>query len=109
MRGPLVFGLNPARHPQPGQLDLRNLALDPDSLEVAVTNEPMIRARGWSFGRDYAIQPPDLDLELTEYPDPGIEAVYFKVPDPKAVAFVDDELTTPGSWPTASATSPAFR
>jgi len=103
MRGPLVFGLNPARNTELGQVELRNLAIDPESLEgpahqeEAAPDEPVIRARGWRFGRDYAIQPPDLAFALTEYPDPGLEAVYFRVPDPKAPTFVDDELITPQS------------
>jgi len=103
MRGPLVFGLNPARNTELGQVEPRNLAIDPESLEglahqeEAAPDGPVIRARGWRFGRDSAIQPPDLAFELTEYPDPGLEAVYFRVPDPKAPAFVDDELITPQS------------
>jgi hypothetical protein len=38
---------------------------------------------------------PDLILELTEIPDAGGEATYFRVPNPQDARFVNDELLVP--------------
>ena len=79
----------------PPERFLRELTIDPTSLrgpEPETSIRPdgqLLRAKAWSPGRDQALAP-DLALELTEYPDPGGEATYFRVPD--GAACVEDEL-----------------
>jgi hypothetical protein len=52
----------------------------------------MCRLRAWSPGKFYPHEKTDLGLELTEFADPGGEAIYFKVPNPDDAALVADEL-----------------
>ena len=97
MRGPLVFCLNPssdkALASQDGA-DLGRLTLDPTSLEDA--KDDSVRPGGgacrvgvWAPNSGTAGKH-DLRLLLTEFPDPGGRAVYFRLRDPAAA--VDDEL-----------------
>jgi hypothetical protein len=98
MRGPVLFGLNRARNAELGDMNLRLLVVDPDSLEEPCADDSVhpwgqaLHLRAWSFDRNYPVLPANLSVALTDFPDPGIEAVYFKVPNPNANAFVDDEL-----------------
>ena len=77
---------------------VRNLCLDPRSLGQAVKDETVrpgglaCPARAWSPGTPTTASP-DLKLLLTEFADPGGEAVYFLVPNVSTA--VRDELTKP--------------
>ncbi len=98
MRGPVVFCLNRASHEKLAKLDLRLIVIDPDSLQEPVADDSVhpgglaCRLQAWEPGAWYPMSKRTLDLTLTEFADPAGEAVYFKVPDPKAAAFVNDEL-----------------
>ena len=98
MRGPQVFCLNRANHPKLAGMDLRLLVIDPESLEGPLEDESvrpggqMCRLRAWSPGKWYPHEKTDLSLELTEFADPGGEAIYFKVPNPDVATLVADEL-----------------
>ena len=86
-RGPQVFCLNPDRQkvksaPAGGFAAVR---LDPSSFEIVsdTTIRPdglACRARARS-AKHPATQPPDLELLLTEYADPGGQITYFPAPD----------------------------
>ncbi|NOX53403.1 MAG: hypothetical protein GXP27_02995, partial [Planctomycetes bacterium] len=98
MRGPLVFCLNPSQHKELSDwdgADLGRIMLDPESLGDPVPDSSVrpggvaCRLQAWKPG--YRVKRPgDLKLLLTEFPDPGGRAVYFRVPD-LSVA-VEDEL-----------------
>jgi hypothetical protein len=98
MRGPLVFCLNRARHEKLADMDLRLITIDPVSLEGPLPDDAVhpggvaCRLRAWGPGRWYPHAPTDLELTLSEFPDPGGEATYFKVPNPHADGLRDDEL-----------------
>ncbi|MBL7199545.1 MAG: glycoside hydrolase family 127 protein [Anaerolineae bacterium] len=98
LRGPVVYCLNPDRSPGLDGLELREITLDPSSLGMPnrdATTRPEGLAcpvTGWSPGRDLS-KPPDLELVLTEFPDPGGQEVYFRLPDLGLA--VQDELLTP--------------
>jgi DUF1680 family protein len=99
MRGPQVFCLNRARHEKLADMDLRLMTIDPASLEGPLPDDSVhpgglaCRLRAWGPGRWYPHAPTDLELTLTEFPDPGGEATYFKVPNPNADSLADDELS----------------
>jgi hypothetical protein len=102
MRGPVVFCLNRARHPQLAKTDLRSLALTQTSVEGPLADETVrpqgvaCRVKASPIGLYKYAQAEgreDLTLTLTELPDPDGESVYFRVADPAASALVDDELT----------------
>lgn len=101
MRGPQVFCLNRARHPELANVDLRLLVIDPNSVEGPTKDDTVrpggmaCRVKAWGAGAWYPSGKPNLTLELTEFADTGGEFIYFKVPDPNAVACEDDELLTP--------------
>jgi len=98
MRGPIVFCLNRSRHEKLTDVDLRLITIDPASLKGPFPDDTVhpggqaCRVRAWGPGRWYPMAKTDLELTLTEFPDPGGEAVYFKIPDPNAKQLVDDEL-----------------
>lgn len=98
MRGPLVFCLNRARHKELEKIDPRMLTIAPETLEgpfpdASVRPEGLsAKVRAWRPGAWYPHAKPDLELTLTEYPDPAGEAVFFHVPNPYAHEFVEDEL-----------------
>ena len=98
MCGPLVFCLNRARNKLPAQLDLRLITIDPDTLDGPVADETVpgcklaFRVKAWGPGKWYPSAAHDLSLVLTEFSDPGGEATYFHVPNPKAPELVEDEL-----------------
>ncbi len=105
MRGPMVFCLNRSRHDRLKDGDLRLLTLDPTSLEGPVPDDGVrpggvaCKAKAWGPGKWYPHAKPDLELVLTEFADPGGEATYFNVPNPKGRELVDDELVTATSTP----------
>jgi hypothetical protein len=98
LRGPQVFCLNRARHKELAAADLRLLVIDPASLEGPFPDDSIrpggqsCRVRAWPAGAWYPSAKPELTLTLTEFPDPGGEAIYFKVPNPNAPGLVHDEL-----------------
>lgn len=101
MRGPLVFCLNRQRNQLPAEMDLRLLVVDISSLEGPMPEHVVppggwaCRLRAWSPGQWYPLAKPDLELVLTEFPDPGGEAVYFKLPNPNSPELQEDELYLP--------------
>ncbi len=103
MRGPQVFCLNPAQDPALAKLDgtdLGYLALDPDSLGSPIRSDAVrpgglaCKVSAWKPGFSLAAKA-DYELVLTEFPDPGGKATYFRLRDFSAA--VPDELFTPGN------------
>jgi len=99
MRGPTVFCLNRSRHPELSGKDLRLVALVPDGPDGPFDDDTVYprgqacRVTAWGPGAHYPIpSKPDLSVTLTEFADPGGEAVYFKIPNPSTANLVDDEL-----------------
>ncbi|MDW8036597.1 MAG: glycoside hydrolase family 127 protein, partial [Thermoguttaceae bacterium] len=98
MRGPLVFCLNRQRNKLPADMDLRLLVVDTSSLAGPLPDDSVqpagwaCRVRAWGPGQWYPLAQTDLELVLTEFPDPEGEAIYFKVPNPNAPELEDDEL-----------------
>ena len=93
MHGPMLFCLNPLRNGARQKSDLQKVKIEPSSLTGPVKDE-MVRPNGlacyvkaWSNGRSSA-EPADIRLMLSEFADPGGEAVYFHASYPA----VDDEL-----------------
>ena len=97
MRGPLVFCLNRSRHESLANVDLRYLIIDPATLEAPLPDSTLhpgglkCRLRAWQ-PHPLSPAPSIMPVELTEFADPGGEAIYFKTPNPMAKEFVDDEL-----------------
>lgn len=98
MRGPLVFCLNRQRNQLPADMDLRLLVVDPTSVEGPVPDDSVhpggwaCRVKAWAPGQWYPFAKPELQLVLTEFADPGGEAIYFKTPNPNAPELIEDEL-----------------
>lgn len=89
LRGPLVFCLNPAQNPDLAKLDgteLGYIALNPESLAEPVPDATVrpdgigCRLQAWKPGFGIA-QRTDYALTLTEFPDPGGAATYFRLRD----------------------------
>jgi hypothetical protein len=101
MHGPQVFCLNRARHPELKDVDLRLLVIDPQTLEGPVADDSVrpgglaFRVKAWKPGGWYPLEEYGYTLTFTEFPDPGGEATFFKVPNPKDSRFVADELLAP--------------
>jgi DUF1680 family protein len=97
MRGPLVYTLNPSQDAALEKLDAADLGrytLDPDSLEL-LNEESGTACRAGAWKPGYGTQAKhDVRLTLTEFPDPGGRAIYFRLRDLSAA--VDDELAQPG-------------
>jgi len=99
MRGPVVFCLNRDRHKSVGlPKDLRTLTIDPSSL-AAPRPDDSVRPQGLACPvRAYrpGVQPSsaqaELELLLTEFPDPCGEATFLLVSDRPGTEQVDDEL-----------------
>lgn len=97
LRGPIVYALNPIQNPELAKLDAADLGrftIDPGSLELVSDRAVRpggtgIRAGAWRPGYGTAAKH-DLTVTLTEFPDPGATATYFRLRD-LSVA-VDDEL-----------------
>ena len=83
MRGPVVYCINPDRNPGLGGMCLRDITLDPSSLseperdDAIRPNGTACRLRAWSPDGDID-GPTDLDLILSEFPDPDGQEVYFR-------------------------------
>jgi uncharacterized protein len=105
MRGPMLFGLNRERNKELGPIDLRLLTASPKSLEGPVADNSVrpggmaCRLRAWKPGAWYPYTDPKYQLTLTEYADPGLEFLYFHVPNPLAKELVDDELAAVSLMP----------
>ena len=103
MRGPQLFCLNRARHPELKGIDLRLLVFDPASLEGPISDASVrpggmaFRAKAWKPGAWYPLEKPDFTLTLTEVPDPDGESTYLKVPNPEDSRLVADELLPPAA------------
>ncbi len=98
MRGPMLFCLNQDRQQNFDSAISRLMILDPASLELSESDSAVrpdglaCTARFWN-PKNYNTQAkPDITLKLTEYADPGCQATYFLVPNPKAEKLLDDEL-----------------
>ena len=98
MRGPLVFCLNPAPYPELAKLDgtdLGYITLDPSSLGDPVPSDAVhpggiaCRVKAWKPGFSVAKEG-DLEVQLTEFPDPAGRATYFRLRDDSLA--VEDEL-----------------
>jgi hypothetical protein len=103
MRGPQLYCLNRALHPELKGVDLRLLVFDPASLEGPIPDDSVrpggmaFRAKAWSPEAWYPHEKPAFTLTLTEFPDPNGEATYFKVPNPQDSRLVADELLAPAA------------
>ncbi len=99
LRGPLVFGLNPARNPALAGLNLREVTVDvasPGSFAADHSVRPSgvkFSTKGWKPGSALT-GPPDVELCFTEYTDPGVAEIYFR--PSKTAPTVEDELLRPG-------------
>lgn len=97
MRGPVLFCLNPERNPDIKEADMRLVRVDPLLPQEGPVNDTAVRAGGMAC-RIKGIGPanygskPDMELILTEFPDPDGKAAYFLVPDPTSDELMDDEL-----------------
>jgi DUF1680 family protein len=97
MRGPLVYCLNPGAEKSLAGLDASDLGrftLDPASLQSKPDanlrpDGTAITAGAWKPSHSLQLKP-ELTLRLTEFPDPGGIATYFRLRDMSAA--VDDEL-----------------
>jgi hypothetical protein len=117
MRGPLVFGLSRSRATDlkaktsmpptgrwhangglPGSLGL--LMIDTSTIQGPVADRTVrpdglgCKLRAWQPGAWHDQQAPDVELHLTELPDPDSEGTYFTVRNPLAGDLVEDELFT---------------
>jgi hypothetical protein len=98
MRGPVLFCLNPERQRDFDAATMKLLRLDPASLKLGDADDSIrpggmtCRASFWQPGDYNAAGPANLQLTLTEYPDPGCQWTYFLVPNPRTTILEDDEL-----------------
>ena len=104
MRGPVLFCLNPERQQDFDAATMKLLRLDPASPKLGEADDSIrpggmtCRALFWRPGDYNGAGPANLQLTLTEYPDPGCQWTYFLVPNPRTAILEDDELA--GSIPT---------
>lgn len=92
MRGPLVYTLNPDKHPALEGIDLQRLVVLPETAEL-IRNESTVRPAGTGCKIKADTDKADqgaLSLTLTEFPDPDGQWIYFQVPRPSVM--VEDEL-----------------
>lgn len=98
LRGPVLFCLNPARNEAIAGMDLGEIVVDPSSVQGPIDDDTIrpggqaCRVRAWSPGSWSATSAADLTLVLTEYADPGGEAIHLKVPAAYADTLIADEL-----------------
>lgn len=98
MRGPMLFCFNPERQDNFDPDIMRLMWLNPDSLKLSGQDDS-IRPNGmtcqalfWPPTNYNATAKATIKLTLTEYPDPGCQAMYFLIPNPRDDVLVDDEL-----------------
>jgi len=100
LHGPQVFTLNPQRNKLPEDMVLRDIVIDPASVTAPQSDSSIrpeglaVKVRAWRPQRPQS-EAPDLDLVLTEYPDPDGREIFFKLSNPGAA--VTDELTDSNS------------
>jgi hypothetical protein len=95
IRGPVVFCLNPSKQSNLAGKDLRLVSFDPGTAEVVRGEDHGQTCCVKAFEPYYFYGPkskPDLDLVLTEFPDPDGEIVYFRIPNEYVDNLMDDEL-----------------
>ena len=97
MRGPQLFGLSKEHNEGMENIQPRLLTVDLGSFEGPVPDDS-VRPGGlacsigaWDPGQWYP-GPLSRTLTLTEFADPGVEAIYFVVPNPEDERFTADEL-----------------
>jgi DUF1680 family protein len=97
MYGPLIFGLSKERNEGLEDIQARLLTMNVDTLEGPIPDDSVhpgglaCTVEVWDPGRWYP-GPASRTLTLTEFPDPGIEAAFFVVPNPEDERFVTDDL-----------------
>ncbi len=100
MRGPQLFCLNRKNNEPVWDTDLRQIAIDPGSIEGPFPDNTIrpdgiaCKIKGWkemSFSRG---NNPDTQFFLTEFPDPEGEATYFRI-HKLGQAGMEDELYRP--------------
>ncbi len=95
MRGPLVYGLSAQKNPALEGVVLRDLTLDPRSVQDVARDTSVrpdgtsVKARAWKPGSNLA-GATDVEVMLTEFPDPSVAEIYFRAP--KSFKGVNDEL-----------------
>ena len=98
MRGPMVFGMNRVKNPVLAKVDWRQVVIDPSTASGPAADNSVradglsVQVKAWKPGAWYPSARHDYTLTLTEFADPGCEAVYFRVPNPYDNSLVDDEL-----------------
>ncbi len=98
MRGPMLYCLNPERQEDFDPEIMRLMWLDPTSVKLSGKDDTIrpdgltCEAKFWNPNNYNAASKAGIKLTLTEYADPGCEATYFLVPNPKEDTLVDDEL-----------------
>ncbi len=107
VRGPLVFGLNTTRQNMYIEPDLDFLRVDPGSIEGPISDDQvrpggvMLRGKAWSK-KSAVLGGPDLDLEFSEFVDPGVRSIYYMTPDQLDDRIEEDALHFPGGCPCCS-------
>jgi DUF1680 family protein len=98
MRGPVLFCLNPERQDNFDPDIMRLMWLDPSSVTLSGRDDSIhpngltCQAMFWPPTNYNAAGKATIKLTLTEYADPGCQATYFLVPNPRDNILVDDEL-----------------
>lgn len=108
MRGPVIYGLNLEKNPEAtangerGYNDLRRILLDPSTLSEVQSDDSVrpngtsVYVSGWREERSGLTNVKhEFTLKLTEFPDPGSQFIYFKIPD--YIIEVPDEIMEPES------------
>ena len=103
MRGPIIFSLNLEKNPEAtangkrDYNDLRRILLDPSTLSEVKSDDSVrpggtaVYISGWrEENSGKADLKHEFKLKLTEFPDPGSQFIYFKIPDYSIQ--VEDEL-----------------
>ncbi len=97
MRGPQLFCVNPKVNQGLENVDLHQVLIDPDTLEGPFEDDTVRKnglactIKGWKSMGFTQGGNHNLDLRLTEFPDPDGTAAYFRVRQMGLVG-VDDEL-----------------
>lgn len=103
MRGPVIYGLNLEKNPEAtanGKRtfhDLRRILIDPTTLGNLKSDDSVrpggtaVNIKGWRENHSGKLdRKHEFILKLTEFPDPGNQFIYFKIPDYSIE--IDDEL-----------------
>ncbi|HOK09617.1 MAG TPA: glycoside hydrolase family 127 protein [Candidatus Hydrogenedens sp.] len=99
MYGPQVFCVSKKSNPALEDKDLRNLTIDPKTLEGPFPDDTVRKGglkftvKGWNTLSWYPLVKYDYEnIVLTEFPDPDGEITYFHVPNPEDPLFEQDEF-----------------